>query len=179
MPASLASLIIEGYRGFATKQTMRFAAPSGKRGSGLTAIVGANNAGKSSVIEAIRSFVAHETTFTEGRRNKTAGDRVKITLVDVQGKIRTVSSVASGGSETTFEPGDGRFGSELLGVPPRRQFAPFFSKASMPRNSYASQLGSGAMRGQTTEAFAYRLFGVQKDRKRFDDILSHILTPPP
>lgn len=43
---------IENYKCFATKQTLIFATPSeGKMGSGITYIVGANNSGKTTVLE--------------------------------------------------------------------------------------------------------------------------------
>ncbi|MFB2836695.1 AAA family ATPase [Floridanema evergladense] len=53
-------LEIKGLRGFATTQSIRFAHPRQKLGSGLTILVGANNAGKSTLIEAISALtIAH------------------------------------------------------------------------------------------------------------------------
>ena len=53
----LTTLQIEGLRGFVTKQSLRFSVPNNQYGSGLTVIVGANNSGKSSILEAIRAVV--------------------------------------------------------------------------------------------------------------------------
>ena len=45
---------LENFRSFKNKQTLQFAMPTGKLGSGLTYIVGANNAGKTSSLEAMQ-----------------------------------------------------------------------------------------------------------------------------
>jgi len=72
-----------GFRGFSINETLHFAAPSGEKGSGLTVIVGPNNSGKSSIIEALTA-VSHPgnqpPTFSEGKRNSSANSRVKISL---------------------------------------------------------------------------------------------------
>jgi predicted ATP-dependent endonuclease of OLD family len=48
------SIEIEEFQGFYEKQKIEFAIPNGKPGSGLTIIVGPNNTGKTSVIEALQ-----------------------------------------------------------------------------------------------------------------------------
>ena len=69
---------IKGLRGFATTQSIRFAYAGQGLGSGLTILVGANIAGKSTVIEAIRDLTIAQQyqqnpSFTQGRRNRKAG----------------------------------------------------------------------------------------------------------
>ena len=49
----LTKLKIEHYRGFFDEQSFNFGIPAGKPGSGLTLVVGPNNAGKTSVLEAL------------------------------------------------------------------------------------------------------------------------------
>ncbi len=67
----LTKLTIKGLRGFAEAQTLECACPNNNlEGSGLTIIVGANNAGKSTIVEALRAFnTATRATFTQGKRN--------------------------------------------------------------------------------------------------------------
>lgn len=49
-------LTISGYRGFGNEQTIKFAIPDNtKAGSGLTIITGANNTGKTTIIESIQA----------------------------------------------------------------------------------------------------------------------------
>lgn len=67
----LTSISICGLRGFGTKQKLRLAVPNGTLGSGLTMLIGPNNAGKSTVLEALRAFSSEEPkSFTEGKRNE-------------------------------------------------------------------------------------------------------------
>lgn len=47
---------ILGYRGFSKKREIQFAIPNGELGSGLTILVGTNNSGKTTIIEAIKAF---------------------------------------------------------------------------------------------------------------------------
>ena len=50
-------LIISGFRGFGKEKNITFSLPNGKdKGSGLNILVGSNNTGKSSIIEAIKAF---------------------------------------------------------------------------------------------------------------------------
>lgn len=95
------TLSILGYRGFATKQTLEFAIPNGKPGSRLTIVVGANNAGKSTAAEALRAIgVNQDLSFTAGKRNVKAGDKVELTLTADNKETVTLQSVGAGSSES-------------------------------------------------------------------------------
>ena len=76
----LKTLSIAGYRGFNDRRSIHLAVPNNEReGSGLTVITGANNSGKSTVIEALRARSGHQSpSFSEGVRNKLT-DFVRIT----------------------------------------------------------------------------------------------------
>ena len=78
-------LYISGLRGFGEAQTINFAIPDKvNRGSGLTVITGSNNSGKTTIIEAIRSFNSDEApSFSEGKRNILTKERVEIKLTEV------------------------------------------------------------------------------------------------
>lgn len=69
-----------GYRGFATRQSLKIAIPNGKRGSGLTVLVGPNGGGKSTLVECFSKIATDNVSFTEGKRNKLAGDKVSINI---------------------------------------------------------------------------------------------------
>ena len=76
---ALTELVVHGYRGFAEPQTLSFAIPTLNPGSGLTILVGANNSGKSTIVEALRDCAGGSTpSFTEGKRNEAADKRVRM-----------------------------------------------------------------------------------------------------
>ena len=95
-------LSISGFRGFGQAQTVKFAIPDKKHaGSGLTIITGANNAGKTTIIESIRAFIGNDSpSFSEGRRNHMTDGKIALSLTDENDKIYTVTSVPGGGSST-------------------------------------------------------------------------------
>ena len=76
----LRDLEIEYYRGFFEKQTLKFAVPNDKPGSGLTLITGANNSGKTTIIDSLL-FTCHYNTqprFTEHDRHKNKISNIRL-----------------------------------------------------------------------------------------------------
>ena len=59
----ISCLTIHGLRGFGEEKTIEFSIPNGKPGSGLTIMVGANNSGKTTIFEALRSFNSPKDKF--------------------------------------------------------------------------------------------------------------------
>jgi len=90
-----------GFRGFETEQTLSLAIPNGKPGSGLTVMIGPNSGGKSTLIESFRKLVLNKTSFTEGKRNKVAGDKVCITI-EIDGKQGRLKTVPQGGAQAEW-----------------------------------------------------------------------------
>ena len=92
-------LTISGFRGFAKAQTICFALPQqGKRGSGLTIITGANNSGKTTIIESIRAFIGNNVpSFSEGKRNAMQKGKVRLCLKENDGKEHVIETVQQGG----------------------------------------------------------------------------------
>lgn len=176
---ALTTLEILGYRGFAESQKLSLAVPDKNPGSGLTILVGANNSGKSTVVEALRDCAGGGTpSFTEGKRNQASGGRVRITLTNNdEGRSTTIETVATGGSETL------RAGAPLpesiLAIPSRRQFGTFFSKSNWSRGTYVQNLQEQKTRGASLDAFAFRLFEIQKSRDAFNAVLGQVLDPVP
>lgn len=70
-----------GLRGLSTEQTLSFAVPNGSAGSGITVMVGTNNAGKSTIVEALRSLSTTQVvSFSEGKRKRRFGDRIQLQI---------------------------------------------------------------------------------------------------
>jgi predicted ATPase len=180
---SIKSLLIHGLRGFASAQQLPLAIPNGELGSGLTILVGPNSSGKSTVIEAFRALsFADPPSFTEGRRNRQAGHRVKIRAEHSTSEHLELATVKEGGSESSFTPEHRPVWADrtIFVLPSRRYFAPYFSRSTSNRQNYISGYGSQAQRGAAINHFAYRLFHVQKNaRKAFDEVLAEIMSPVP
>ena len=128
---ALRKLEVRGLRGFAELQELMFAVPDGTPGSGLTILVGPNNGGKSTVVEALHALtVSHPTpqSFTEGRRNKDAEDRIWIRAENTNDQAVTLRTVTSGGSEAEWFPSPPPFipGQKMFVLPSRRYFNPYF-----------------------------------------------------
>lgn len=174
----LKSISVFGLRGFATRQSLALAQPNGEAGSGLTVLVGPNNAGKSTVVEALRAFSATEPqSFTEGKRNRIAGDRVQLTVEHEDGTLTELRTVATGGSETEWHPSYQP--AQILALPSRRHFNPYFSRSTLQRDQYARHVAGSTSRGAPLEGFSYRLFEIQHNRGGFDAVLSKVLNPVP
>ncbi len=156
--------------------------PNGKSGSGLTMIVGPNNAGKSTIVE---GFTAISRTappsFTEGKRNKLASDRVSIRVYNSEGENNELRTLTGGGSETSFANASMKMPSIFV-LPSRRTFNPYFGKATATRGEYLTNFPYQERRSPANDYFHTRLFNIQKDernRKTFDDVLRRVLDPTP
>ncbi|TOI71402.1 hypothetical protein CGI53_23245, partial [Vibrio parahaemolyticus] len=102
---TLEKIEILGYRGFSEKTEINFAVPNGEKGSGLSIITGANNSGKSSIIECFKARGGYQSpSFTVGRRNSET-DLVEICF-HLNGRIEKIRSIQKGSSETEREEVD-------------------------------------------------------------------------
>ncbi|MDR2991924.1 MAG: ATP-binding protein [Burkholderiaceae bacterium] len=176
-------LEVYGLRGFAEKQTLRFSVPNGERGSGLTILVGANNAGKSTAIEALRAIAlwnGQNPSFSVGKRNHDAGDQIFIRIVGDDNRETTIKSIRSGSSETEISKTNKEIESgALLVLPSRRVFNPYFSRAPTSRSHYMAQMQSQPIRSSSLDPFTSRLFEIEKNRDSFDDELRKVIDPVP
>ena len=153
----LISLTVEGYRGFAQEQTLRFAQPTGEIGSGLTILVGPNNGGKSSVLEALSALFSNRVTFTEGKRNSLAGDRVSLGLSLTSGVTHELCTSDRGGSTTIREPSE-RPQIGYYTLPSRRFFNPHFNHDVQRRAAYTANTNMPSIRSGALNRFSSRLF---------------------
>ena len=177
----IVTLELAGLRGFAAPETIHFASPSGLAGSGLTILIGPNNGGKSTIVEAFRALASnHDESFTEGKRNKEAGGRVSIVATFDGGQRRGLQTVEMGGSETvrlTTTPGE--VYPTLYVLPSRRYFNPYFGRGTLERQSYAENIRFPQSRGAALDQFSGRLFRALQKRPDFDRVLQRVLDPVP
>ncbi|MDX1830495.1 MAG: AAA family ATPase [Lutibacter sp.] len=175
------SIKIKGYRGFVNQEKLNLAQPNGENGSGLTIVVGPNNSGKSTIYESFRAIAQNqEPSFTEGKRNKKAGDQIGIILEDFDGNTIQLKTSAGGGSETEFvENGIKKKELKIFTLPSRRTFNPFFHKGTWNRDTYIGQSNLPSIRGKELENFNHRIFSLQKNQKEFNAILEKVITNMP
>lgn len=184
MPSTIKKMSVKGFRGFATKQIFNFSQPTGEPGSGLNIILGPNNSGKSSVVEALVAITQSEApSFSEGKRNKTAGDRIEITLTNVDGDGKTVSTIPAGGSQTNhpdyaIPPVQG----EAFAIYSRRNLPTFFGKSSTNRERYAQNYQKLQNQREVMGGLPGRIFHLYEDEDRlmkFNALLERILIIKP
>jgi hypothetical protein len=177
---NIRAIEVDGFRGFATKQRVELAVPDGRPGSGLTIIVGPNNAGKSTINEALRFFGAREPhSFSVGQRNANAGDRVDLRIEYDNGSDRRLYSARTGASESLFDPRISNDPEAIIALPSRRYFAAHFHGRSMGRGEYAVHLNRVGARGSIIDAITSRLFKVQENPAAFNDVLGKLVDPVP
>jgi predicted ATP-dependent endonuclease of OLD family len=170
---ALTKLKVHGYRGFAREGVLTFATPNKKDdGSGLTVITGPNNAGKSSILEALRARAGNQSaSFTQGTRNE-AIQSVSIEYT-IDEKIETIKSITTGSSETKKEGANTDM--KVFVLPSRRAFNPYFGKASWTRDDFLINSPLPSQRSSSLSGFEYRLFHILEAPGSFNDLLKSIL----
>ena len=168
---------ISGLRGFASLETLDIAAPQERPGTGLTVLVGPNNGGKSTIIEALGALSKNRPqSFTVGKRNQAAGDRVTLTAIGVNDARRTLSQPLPKVEAKPFisqSPTWGKFylcrlGASLI----RDSVSPTFrEKATFRVMIFFTQT-----RGSAIDQFAGRLFRIQQHRADFDKVFSSVVS---
>jgi predicted ATPase len=172
---------IKGFRGFEKEQELDIALPNGELGSGLTIIVGPNNSGKSTICESFRAITQNEpASFTEGKRNKNAGDKIYIELINNEEQSIILRTADANGSESIFEEkGITKNQVKIHTLPSRRTFNPFFAKGRWDKETYLRQSHLPSIRGQELSNFNHRIFEIQKNQDKYNDVLKKILNPLP
>lgn len=125
-------LTIDGLRGVSEPLSLRLAVPDGRHGSGLTVLVGSNNSGKSTIVEAFDAMSKSQDnlpSFSIGKRNARNPDHLVIRCVFVgdEEKENRLEAI-HGGSETTWSKRD-VVNPDIVVVPSRRGFEAYFSQS--------------------------------------------------
>ena len=169
-------LTISGYRGFGKEQTIKFAIPDNiKAGSGLTIITGANNTGKTTIIESIQAFNGHETpSFSEGKRNINTQSKVSISLIDDQNKKCSITSLPNRGSSTKRVPEEYTHKSYV--IPSRRAVEYEFSNNLWDRDTFITEANKlKNRRSPFLETYEARIFQIERMKPQFDEIIQEVL----
>ena len=169
----------KGYRGFKIAQTLDLAIPNGERGSGLTVLIGPNGGGKSTLAECFSKLAANNVSFTDGKRNKLAGDKVELRveygdISPFDEKKLTLATINEGGSEVTWS-NDHADKPKIYYLPSRRVFNPYFGKGIWDRETFIRNPEDTQFRGKTLDHFTYRLFDASKKAKDFNKIFWKVL----
>ncbi|HEY3361646.1 MAG TPA: AAA family ATPase [Methanosarcina sp.] len=183
----ISSIKIKGFRGFAEEQELKLSKPNGKKGSGLTVIVGPNNGGKSTIIESFKAMsLGTDISFAEGQRNEEAGSVVEIVLSSESGSIQSLETILAGGHKAKRNPGP-EYGNyhpydpSIIVLSSRRFFDPYSKEASHGAGDlFAARPDSITLntRGQPIDADDNKLFKIIEDPKsieEFNSLLKQIL----
>lgn len=175
-------LTIEGLRGYETAQSIDLAVPNGTSASGLTVIVGANNSGKSTIIEGLAALAGSEVTYSQGKRNPKARAVVRIQAEFVSGAVNILSSVGKG-AQTEWTRHEVHTDIDIGIVQSRRGFDPFFGKqgpVDRRRYNQGGYQSQSQYRPQSLgSAFVGRLWMLDasggKDRELFDELICRVM----
>lgn len=191
---TLRRIEIKGLRGFEEKGIINLAIPNGDYGSGLTILVGPNNSGKSTIVEAFSALssmftpLPKKASFNEEMRNK-KHDEISIKAIDnpIEGKPEgyfEIINTSSLKSETSYENHGFPYQQEgnIFVLPSRRTFDPYYhgipSELSH-REEYINQFELPLKRGSKLSTFFRRISKANKMKKEFNEVMSKILSPLP
>ena len=180
---------IEGLRGFSEKREIEFAVPDKVNyGSGLTVMVGPNNSGKSTVIEAVHILNSNKNSIPKSSRNTINDGMVKIEVEDIIGNVITAQTTSNGGSylekkcnNEPIEPWKNNLNAFILSN--KRNFVSTFgNNGEQDRENYKSNTGNDSYRNDNNlnNNFGGRLTRIYKGRKsEFDECLKKVISPIP
>lgn len=180
------SISIQGLRGFGKKEEINFAIADGiKEGSGMTIFVGGNNSGKTTILEALRSFncdASKPPAFSQGKRNtKSQGGMVHLEIRTIDGYTFRIDTDKNNGCNTVLTCLDSKDNPcskkiNIFVLQSRRYFNHEFHKLELGRGDYLkNQLNYGNSRSADLQSFNSRLFKMQKNKEEFDNLLKEIL----
>ncbi len=184
---SVRKLSIQGLRGFAENIDFEFAVPDKKNvGSGLTVLVGPNNSGKSTVIEALHLLAIGSDTLPKSARNMKTNGIVKIKAEDCNNNIYTLETLGSSYIEKKFNgeiKNDNENKLKIFILNNKRAFSSTFNNnMHLDRDNYIGNVGHDDFRNENNlnRNFGNRLINVLgKKREKFDKCLKKVLDPIP
>ncbi len=187
---SIKRLKIKGLRGFLEETNIDFAIPDGKTyGSGLTVLVGPNNSGKSTVIEAINILSSNSNVIPLSSRNSKLVGKIEIEATDTLENKYSVKSLEDGGAfiERRYngilkEENSGIFNElKVFVLSNKRNIVSSFSNNYyQDRDNYRGNVSDDYRdENNHNNNFGGRLLTISKNRKAFDDVLKKVLSPLP
>lgn len=186
---ALKSLVIDGLRGFSEKTEIQFSIPDKVNpGSGLTVLVGPNNSGKSTVIEAVHLLSKNTDTIPVSYRNSKNDGYIKIEAIDTSGNSTSLQSTSSKGAfvQKTFNEQviNNHYHNSLkvFILTSKRGFNSSFNNNSQQnRENYIGNISNDDYRGENnfSSNFGGRLLSIYDDRESFDKCLAKVISPLP
>ena len=157
----LKEMTIEHFRGFYEPKTISFAQPTGVYGSGLTVLVGPNNSGKTTVIDALRLLTRDTAPIEIEHRHE--GKQVRLSVTSTSDQIKVLTNPDLGA--TTVVEGDVKAleVGNLRYVPSRRGWSAFTGHTRMEEGGYWHNLSG--YRQPTDEFLVARLAAFSLDEK--------------
>lgn len=185
---SIKKVLIKGLRGFSKETEIEFAIPDKENaGSGLTVLVGPNNSGKSTLIEAIHLLSINKDTIPSTSRNVKTNSSILIKAEDTIGNEVSLESTENKGAfiQRKFngevqEYWDNKLNTFILTS--KRGFSSTFSNNSYQnRESYTSNIGNEEYRNENNinNNFGGRLLNIYKNKAVFNNCLNKVLSPVP
>ena len=181
------SLKIKGFRGFSEETVLKLAIPNGEEGSGLTVIVGPNNSGKSSIIEAFHTLF-NDTQLIPGEAINKKNPNVLIEATSIDGTAYSIQATDNNGSfaerriNGTITQYIDRAIRPFILSSHRNINSTFSNNANMRREDYGGNKDSQDYREQNgyNGNFGARLIKIFKGNKdEFNNCLSKVLFPVP
>lgn len=182
-------LSIEGLRGFSKKCDIEFAIPDKiNYGSGLTVMVGPNNSGKSTVIEAVHILNSSNNSIPKSCRNTISKGIVKIVVENITGDKLSVQTTSNGGSfiERKFNDEKTEFSTNNLNafiLSNKRNFSSIFGNSQeQTRENYRGNAGNNSYRNENNinNNFGGRLLRIfNGEKNKFNQVLGKVISPVP
>jgi predicted ATP-dependent endonuclease of OLD family len=174
MPA-LTRIEIEHYRGFYAPQGIDFAVPNGAPGSGLTVLVGPNNSGKTTVVDALKLTASGVGVAVE-MEHRHDSLPFRITLRNSEGLSKTATN-PSLGAVVVFETSADIYpiSSHLRLVPSRRAWSAYTGNTLSDSLSYWNN-AFHQDRVSPDSSLVARLVHLETDpkRKQYDELLKEV-----
>lgn len=185
---SIKRLTINGLRGFSDETNIHFAIPDNLTpGSGLTVLVGPNNSGKSTIIEAVHLLISNNDIIPISSRNIKNAGKIKIEAEDLNGNIRTIESTNNNGAfvQKKYNNQDIDFWADNMNtfiLSSKRNFlSTFHNNSYQNRDSYKGNISDSDYRSENNinNNFGGRLLTIYKNRNKFDNCLEKVIKPLP
>lgn len=180
---------IEGLRGFSKKREISFAIPDGiNEGSGLTVLVGPNNSGKSTIIEAFHILNSPNNSIPKSMRNIINEEKIKIEATEITESKIIAQTTANGGSyierkynDQILDEWQNNLNAFILSN--KRNFSSTFGNSGeQTRENYRGNSGNESFRNEQSinQNFGGRLIKIYKNNFReYNECLGKVLSPVP
>ena len=186
---SIKKITISGLRGYSEETTINFAVPDKQNyGSGLNILVGPNNSGKSTLIEAVHMLSVNRDIIPQTARNELTNKKVFIEAVDEIENVMTLSTTENGGAYVERKwngskiiSGENKLNTYVLNN--KRNFSSTFSNNyQQSRDNYNGNAGNDEYRKDNyyNQNFGGRLLEIYNNKRSiFDECLGKVFNPVP